>query len=86
MDCCSKDLKAFTELSENEDEIKDFSKFSKLPSAVRHALEVQSIKKLFQKKRTCSRQVNKYFSSSSGRKLWRSSLSRNNPDHASYLL
>ena len=35
MDCCSRDVKAFTQLSENGDEIKDFSKFSKLPLTVR---------------------------------------------------
>jgi len=71
MDCCSRDVKAFTQLSENGDEIKDFSKFSKLPLT---------------KKRLSTRQISKYFASSSGRKMWRRSLSRNDPDEASYLL
>ena len=34
MEFCNKDVKAFTELSENGDEMKDFSKFSKIPLPV----------------------------------------------------
>ena len=34
MEFCIKDVKAFTELSENGDEMRDFSKFSKIPLPV----------------------------------------------------
>merc|ERR1719400_2776401 len=71
MEFCNKDVKAFTELSENGDEMKDFSKFSKIP---------------LPKRRLCSRQISKYFSNSSGRKTPRRKLSKNDPDYASHFL
>jgi len=71
MDCCSKDLKAFTDLSEEGDEKCDFSKFSKLPSV---------------KRRPCSRQIGKYYSSSSGRKISKRMMYKHDGDQAAYLL
>ena len=87
MEFCNKDVKAFTELSENGDEMKDFSKFSKIPLPVLNIVEVISnLIKCFQKRRLCSRQISKYFSNSSGRKTSRRKLSKNDPDYASHFL
>jgi len=71
MEFCIKDVKAFTELSENGDEMRDFSKFSKIP---------------LPKRRLCSRQISKYFSNSSGRKTSRRKLSMYDSDYASNYL
>ena len=89
MEFCNKDVKAFTELSENGDEMKDFSKFSKIPLPVLNINIVEVISNLikcFQKRRLCSRQISKYFSNSSGRKTPRRKLSKNDPDYASHFL
>ena len=40
----------------------------------------------FQKKRPCSRQIGKYFSSSSGRKISKRMMSKHEGEHSAYLL
>ena len=50
MEFCNKDVKAFTELSENGDEMKDFSKFSKIPLPVNIVEVITNLIKLFSEK------------------------------------
>ena len=86
MEFCIKDVKAFTELSENGDEMRDFSKFSKIPLPVNIVGVITNLIKCFQKRRLCSRQISKYFSNSSGRKTSRRKLSKYDSDYASNYL